>query len=122
MPSDATRALNNAMAKRLKDARQACGLSLQALSDRTEGALSKSRISNYEQGIRRLSIEAAQMLASALGSVSVAHLLCLDEPTALAPRERDLVAQFRALDEPGRSALEKTLAVLRRNAPKRPPD
>ncbi|WP_367268205.1 helix-turn-helix domain-containing protein [uncultured Thiohalocapsa sp.] len=49
------------------------------LAERTDGAYSKSRISNYEQGLRRLSVEAAQAVGAALGNVMGAYLLCLHE-------------------------------------------
>jgi len=42
-------------------------LSLSQLAALTDGLYSKSRISNYEQGLRRPSIEAARTLAAALG-------------------------------------------------------
>ena len=61
----------------------------------TGGVLSKSRISNYEQGLRRLGIEEARLIATALGTVSVTYLVCLNEDAALADEERKL------LDHPG---------------------
>jgi transcriptional regulator with XRE-family HTH domain len=79
---------------RLREARRAQKLSLSELSARTGGALSKSRISNYEQGLRRLEIEEAQALAAALWTVSAGYLLCLEE-------EQELLRCFRAADERG---------------------
>ena len=55
---------------RLRAARNAQKIALAELSDRTGGALSKSRISNYEQGLRRMGLEDARMFADALGTVS----------------------------------------------------
>lgn len=55
---------------RLREVRTGQGLSLAELSVRTGDVLSKSRISNYEQGLRRPGIEEAQTLAAALGTVS----------------------------------------------------
>ena len=45
--------LAHSISARLRAARQARGVSLSQLSALTDGALSKSRISNYEQGLRR---------------------------------------------------------------------
>ena len=64
---------------RLRAARKAQKLSLQKLADVTGGVLSKSRISNYEQGLRRPGIEEARILAKALGTVSATYLLCLED-------------------------------------------
>ena len=51
---------------RLRSVRNSQKLSLEALSDRTDGLLCKSRIGNCEQGTRHLGIEEARMLAKAL--------------------------------------------------------
>ena len=59
---DMTKTIGN----RIRKARYKAGLSLSQLSDKTPG-LSKSRISNYEQGIRRCPVEAALLLGPALG-------------------------------------------------------
>ena len=84
--------------ERLRAARSATGWSLTELSQRTGGRLSKSRISNYELGLRRLPIEGAESLAEALGTVSAAHLLCLDDDCAADPAEAELLHTYRALD------------------------
>ena len=91
-------ALNRAIGKRLRAAREARDLSLSALSELTGGSYSKSRISNYELGLRRLPIEGAESLAEALGTVSAAHLLCLDDDCAADPAETELLHTYRALD------------------------
>jgi DNA-binding transcriptional regulator YiaG len=65
-----TRDMSESPAGRLRAARKAMGLSLSQLADLTGGSYSKSRISNYEQGIRRMPPAAAQALAKALGNVS----------------------------------------------------
>jgi hypothetical protein len=78
----------------------------------TDGAYSKSRISNYGQGLRRLSVEAAQTLAEVLGVVSAAHLLFVeDDPPALSDEETELLGSFPAADAEGRAWL---LACARR--------
>jgi len=98
--------INQTIAQRLRAARVAQGLSLAQLSERTAGALSKSRIGNYEQGIRRMGIEQAITLAKALGTVSAAHLLAIDEEElVLSPEEQRLLAAFRAADAAGRARL-----------------
>jgi transcriptional regulator with XRE-family HTH domain len=96
--------LTKKIGQRLRAARQAQGLSLSELSART-GSLSKSRISNYEQGIRRMGLEEAQTLAQALGSVTPTYLLCLDDTDPLSEPERALVERFRLADERGRETI-----------------
>jgi transcriptional regulator with XRE-family HTH domain len=96
--------LTKKIGQRLRAARQAQGLSLSDLSSRT-GSLSKSRISNYEQGIRRMGLEEAQTLAQALGSVTPTYLLCLDDTDPLSQHERALVSKFRRADERGRETI-----------------
>jgi transcriptional regulator with XRE-family HTH domain len=67
--------------------------------------LSKSRISNYEQGIRRLSVEAAKVLAEALGNVSPAYLLCVDDGETKSPDEMQLLQRYRAADADGKAEI-----------------
>ncbi|AGA90220.1 Helix-turn-helix protein [Thioflavicoccus mobilis 8321] len=97
---------------RLRTARHDQGLSLMQLSERTSGALSKSRISNYEQGIRRMGLEEAKTLAAALGSVTPGYLLCLDDNGLLSEQERTLLRHFRAVDARSRKSLLKNAAEL----------
>lgn len=86
--NDADRALKKAIGERLRAARHARGLSLSALAALTDGLYSKSRISNYEQGLRRLNNEGAEVLAAALGNVTAAQLLGLDEEDSAAGSEQ----------------------------------
>lgn len=51
--------------QRIRQRRKALGLSLADLATRS-GHLTKSRISNYEQGLRRPSLETAEQLAELL--------------------------------------------------------
>jgi transcriptional regulator with XRE-family HTH domain len=67
--------------------------------------LSKSRISNYEQGIRRRGLEEATMLAQALGTVSASYLLCLDDEGFLSEQEWELLRCYRRTDERGRETI-----------------
>ena len=90
---------------RLRAARKDQKLSLQTLATMTGGILSKSRISNHEQGLRRIGIEEARLLAKALGTVSATYLLCLDVEDALNEQEQDLVKWFRQTDQRGRETI-----------------
>ncbi|KAA6183650.1 helix-turn-helix transcriptional regulator [Thiohalocapsa marina] len=104
--NEETKALTETIANRLRTARAATGLSLKQLSDKTQGRLTKSRISNYEQGLRRLRIESAEILAQALGNVTTAHLLCLDEgELRLNDEEQRLLEVYRSADELGRATI-----------------
>lgn len=98
--------LTKRIGQRLRTARHDQKLSLSELSARTE-SLSKSRISNYEQGIRRMGLEEAQELAVALGTVTPTYLLCLEDTDPLTPRERDLVLYYRKADDRGRDTIMK---------------
>lgn len=80
------------------------------LSKRTATQLSKSRISNYEQGLRRMGLEAACELAAALETVTPAWLLWLDEDAPLSEEELRLVERFRTLDEGRRQRLLTRIA------------
>jgi transcriptional regulator with XRE-family HTH domain len=96
--------LTKKIGQRLREARQAQRLSLAELAARTK-SLSKSRISNYEQGIRRMGLEEAQVLAAALGTVTPIYLLCLDENDPLSASERDLVELYRVADPRGKETI-----------------
>ncbi|MBN2887685.1 MAG: helix-turn-helix transcriptional regulator [Chromatiaceae bacterium] len=96
--------LTKRIGQRLRDARHEQKLSLSALSARTN-ALSKSRISNYEQGIRRMGLEEAHELSIALGTVTPTYLLCLDDRGPFSDQELALVDYFRGTDERGRETI-----------------
>lgn len=98
--------LTKRIGQRLRAARQEQKLSLSDLSSRTN-SLSKSRISNYEQGIRRMGLEEAHELSVALGTVTPTYLLCLDDKDPLSPQERQLVDYFRQTDDRGRETILK---------------
>jgi transcriptional regulator with XRE-family HTH domain len=91
---------------RLREARRAQGLSLAELARRTND-LSKSRISNYEQGIRRMGIEEAQVLSTALGTVTATYLLCLDDNGLISGPERDLLEYYRQADSRGKDTIQR---------------
>jgi transcriptional regulator with XRE-family HTH domain len=117
MTTTTDNALTQDIALRLRYVRESQGLSLAELSERTGGELSKSRISNYEQGIRRISIEAARTLAEAFGTVSATYLLCLDDPMHLTPDEIELIRKYRDTDGKGRALIvQKAQAEVERAA------
>ena len=89
---------------RLRAARKAQNLSLAALAERTS-SLSKSRISNYEQGIRRMGLEEAKVLAAALGTVTATYLLCLENERVMSERESALLDHYRHADERGKETI-----------------
>lgn len=105
--------LTKRIGQRLRAARHEQKLSLSDLSGRTN-SLSKSRISNYEQGIRRMGLEEAHELSVALGTVTPTYLLCLDDRGPLSSEEIELVDYFRGTDERGRITI---LAVALTQAP-----
>jgi transcriptional regulator with XRE-family HTH domain len=98
-PELSGQALTRAIGRRLARTRVSRGLTLAQLAERTNGVCSKSQISNYERGIRRMSVESAWALAAALGDITPAWLLFLDEgpcpghasssDATEAPRKRD---------------------------------
>lgn len=98
--------LTKQIGQRLRAARHEQKLSLSDLSSRTN-SLSKSRISNYEQGIRRMGLEEAHELSIALGTVTPTYLLCLDDKDPLSSQERKLVDYFRQTDTRGRETILK---------------
>jgi transcriptional regulator with XRE-family HTH domain len=105
--TEAEKSLNRAIGERLRAARNARGLSLSEVATLTGGLFSKSRISNYEQGIRRMSLEAAAALSAALGNVTAPHLLCLDVSSAeqLGEEEQRLLNAYRSADPEARQRL-----------------
>ena len=97
--------LSTKIGLRLRAARKAQNLSLQALANMTGGALSKSRISNYEQGLRRPGVEEARLLSKTLGTVSATYLLCLEDKGFVSEHEQELLRCFRQTDERGRETI-----------------
>lgn len=94
---------------RLKELR---GWSLVDLERKTGGRLLKSRLSNYEQGTRLVSVKEAEILAEALGEAP-AHVLCLDDDMpALSKSEAQLIADLRALPEKDRAQYASKISAL----------
>ena len=104
-------AITRAIGKRLRAQRQALGLSLSELAERTNDALGKSRISNYEQGIRRMGLEEAEALAAALGTVSPAFLLGLNSEGPITAHEHRILDAYRTLDPQSRAMICRALDV-----------
>jgi transcriptional regulator with XRE-family HTH domain len=100
--------LSSAIGLRLRAERHRLKLSLSQLSALTGDTLAKSRISNYEQGIRRLGLEESMILARALGDVSPVYLLCLEDNDPLSSDELNLLALYRASDKRGRTMIVQT--------------
>ncbi|KAA6183740.1 helix-turn-helix transcriptional regulator [Thiohalocapsa marina] len=100
--------MNAAIAERLRAAREAHGLNQKQLAALTGGQVDNVQISDYEQGLRRLSVESAVSLAEALGDVTAAYLLCLDEDQpklVLAETEERLLETYRATDARGQDVV-----------------
>ena len=104
--------LTHGSRERFRAAREARGLGLSQLSALTDGALSKSRISNYEQGLRRLSAEPAHILALALGNVSSDYLLCGEERPGEDHDEERLLLLYRSAPPALRPELIEALSDL----------
>ncbi len=113
-----TTELTQRIGNRLRDARHELQFSLSELAERT-GCYSKSRISNYEQGLRRMGLEESMVLAAALGTVSPTWLLCLDDTPPLDPDEAALIARYRATDLDSRARLREFAETLPAVKPKR---
>lgn len=116
--TDSSADLTQRIGNRLREARHELKMSLSELAERT-GCYSKSRISNYEQGLRRMGLEESMVLASALGTVTPNWLLCLDDNPMLPAEEAELIARYRAADDEGRSRLRELAESLSIVKPKR---
>ena len=109
--TEESQALTEAIGHRLRAQRQAIGLSLSELSERT-GRLSKSRISNYEQGIRRMGVEEAEALANALGTVSAAYLLHLEDEAPFTREEVELIDIYRRLSPEVQRVIRRAIGTV----------
>lgn len=101
----------NESGKRLKKAREAKHLTLRGLSKLTNGVLSPSRLSNYEQGLRQMGTDEVLALYKHL-SVSPAYLLCVDVEGDMTRQEEELLRAFRALPERDRNDYSRRIEVL----------
>ncbi len=76
--------------QRIAETRKRHGWSIQELSDHTNGAISRSRLANFEAGLRRPDIELVEILADVFGDVSAAWLLTLENgPNSSKERPKD---------------------------------
>lgn len=97
-----------AIGARLARARNDSGLTLDEVVARVPG-LSSSRLSNYENGIRRASIEIIKKLAPIYGA-RAAYLAGLEDedwPTGL----KEVVQRWQSTDERGRVSIESAAAA-----------
>lgn len=92
--------------RRLRQAREAKGWTLQQLASRLKG-MGASRISNYEQGTRLMRQEEAVKLAEVL-DVSAAYLMCVDEGSLISPAKQRLLEMYDMADVRGKRTIEQT--------------
>jgi transcriptional regulator with XRE-family HTH domain len=95
--------------RRLAERRTEFGWSLEELSRRTQGILSKSRLGNYEQGTRTPGPMEANILGEVL-KVDAAYLMCLQQ--SFTKQELDLLRNFRALPEKDRNDYQRRIGAL----------
>lgn len=101
-----------AVGTRIKNARKGAKLTLAGLAVKTDGVLTASRISNYEQGTRLPGPREIKILGRAL-STSPAHLMCLDEEEGeMTPDELQLLSSWRTLPESERKAYLRRITAL----------
>lgn len=97
--------------RRIRRAREGLDWTLADLSKHTDGVLSGSRISNYEQGLRLPGPQEARILGRALG-ISPASLMCLEDEETMSQEEADLLRSWRALPERDRRDYARRIAAL----------
>ena len=97
--------------RRIKAARRSGGMTLHDLSRATNGVLSPSRISNYEQGLRLPGPQEALILAKAL-TTSAARLMCLDGEVGMTEDEATVLRNWRALPEKDRNDYARRIEAL----------
>lgn len=98
--------------QRIQELRNLKGWSLSKLAVQTSDRLTKSQVSNYEQGARMPGPEEATVIGEALGE-SPAHILCLDdEMPVLSKTEAKLIQDLRALPENERALYAQRIAIL----------
>ena len=81
---------------RLNNIRVAAGHTIVSLSRATGGKLKASRIGNYDSGIRKIPLDAAEILARAL-NVTPAYLMGIGEDSALDGSFNALSAEHKEL-------------------------
>jgi transcriptional regulator with XRE-family HTH domain len=95
--------------RRLKEARLKRKLKLREVCEQIPG-LEKTTLSNWENGIRLVSIEDAKKLAEVY-KVSAAYLLTLED--AQTQKEKVLLEYYRACDERGQATVLRAAELER---------
>lgn len=95
----------------LKYFRKRSGLTQSALAEKV--GLTRSRINNYEQGVRQPDFETAELFADFF-NVDLDTLLARDvhDAAVLSPTEQQLVNDFRSLNEEGQEKVSEYAADL----------
>lgn len=91
--------------KRIKAAREGLELTLKDVCDRTNGLLTPTRLSNWEHGLRMISVDEAKRLAPILETTASYLLTIEDEPGD--KRLQTLVTTYKMLDERGRDTVHR---------------
>tara|TARA_R110000764_G_C10842265_1_gene364255 strand:+ start:96 stop:443 length:348 start_codon:yes stop_codon:yes gene_type:complete len=104
---------------RLKNVRVAAGHTLVSLSVATGGKLKPSRIGNYDNGSRKIPLDAAEILARAL-NVTPGYLMGMGEESALdgsfdalSPEHKELYAVIQRISSLSPEKAEAGTAILR---------
>jgi transcriptional regulator with XRE-family HTH domain len=95
--------------RRIRESRTKRGWSLEELAQQTGERLSKSRISNYEQGARMPGPAEVNILAQALG-VDSAWLMCLQ--SVFTSQAIEMMRNWMALPEKDRNDYFRRIEVL----------
>ena len=99
----------------LKSFRVKRGLTTSALSRLTKGEFSTSRISNYETGVRALTIDAARKLAPYLGATAAQLLNLADNfftDVALGEHQEELIRLLSKASLRGDADVKKVIGIL----------
>ena len=92
------------------------GLTTSALSRLTNGDFSPSRISNYETGVRALTVEAARNLAPHLGATAAQLLNLADNfftDVKLGEHQEELLRLLSQVSLRGDGDVKRVIAILR---------
>jgi transcriptional regulator with XRE-family HTH domain len=100
----------------VKTFRQKRGLSTSTLSRLTKGEFSPSRISNYENGVRALTVDAAIALAPYLGATAAQLLNLADNfftDVKLGEHQEELLRLLSQVSLRGDGDVKKVIGILR---------
>ena len=109
--------MKKTIGERLALARNNAGLSLAELSAKTNGEIIRSRISNYEKGIRKLPVDVAVTLSKYL-NVPATYLLGLEDEYLsafedLGENQKELFRLLNQVSLKGDQELEKVARMLK---------